>query len=63
VGLESIIVRLRIASSFMERLVMRTPFQPEILQRVLPDHSLERCPMVEQEFTIVLSMEVSCLSF
>ena len=61
VELESIIVQPLTANSFMDRLVMRTPFRLEHLRRVLRDLSLGPCPMVEPESMIVLLREVSDL--
>jgi hypothetical protein len=61
VELESIIVQLLTANSFMDRLVMRTPFRLEHLRRVLRDLPLGPCPMVEPESMIVLLREVSDL--
>jgi len=59
VEMGSTIVRLRIASFFMDRLVMRTLSLLEILQRVLRDLNWERYHMVERESMIVLCLEVS----
>jgi hypothetical protein len=61
VELESIIVQLLTANSFMDRLVMRTPFRLEHLRRVLRDLRLGPCHMVEPESMIVLLLEVSDL--
>ncbi len=62
VEMELTIVRLRIASFFMDRLVMRTRSRLEILQRVLRDLNWERYHMAERESMIVLCLEVSCCS-
>lgn len=57
--MESIIVLLRIASSFMVQLVMRIRFPLEPLQRLLLDLQLGRYHMEEREYMTVLSLEVS----
>jgi len=57
--MESIIVLLRIASSFMVQLVMRIRFLLEPLQRLLLDLQLGRYHMEEREYMTVLSLEVS----
>lgn len=58
VELGSLIVQLLTANSFMGRLVMRTPFRPEHLRRVLRDLPLGPCHMVEPESMIAQLLEV-----
>jgi hypothetical protein len=57
---ESIIVRLRTASSFMDRLAMQTRFHLEHQLRELRDLQSGRCHTVGRAFMIVLLLEVSC---
>lgn len=59
VVLESITARLRIASSFMVQLVMRTQSQLGILRLALRDPTLGQYLMAERGYMIVSSMEVS----
>jgi hypothetical protein len=61
VELESLIVQLLTANSFMDRLVMRTLFRLEHLRRVLRDLRSGPCHMVEPESMIVPLLEVSDL--
>ena len=60
VEMESIIVRLRTASSFMARLVMRTRFQLGLPRLVSRDLKLGRSHTAEVEYMIVLLLEVGC---